>query len=183
MDQLLDEHHVAAISDDEGRRKRFATEMETYFAGQTATRPIRLGGAGIDNLEALELQLRIAAGGHDDHQQGLMKIAAILRRRGAALRRQIFLWEEADAFLERDVDLFGRVVNLLLSVAVERELLDDDRLVIQRVIMIGGPKLGAYAEYAQGQFCRWHSDSAGLDLDAAHAAVAQPRVLIYRIND
>jgi hypothetical protein len=180
--QLLEEHHLVALSDDAGRRQRFAAQLEELCRTMDGTRVIRIGGEGVGRMETIEAQLRAAAGGHHGAERGLAAIASMLRKRGSAIKRQVFVWEEADAMLDADVELFGHIVQVLLAVAAEREHFSDDRLVIQRVVFVGGPKLGAYTEYASGQFNRWGHAIPGIDLTGAIAAMPQPRVLVYQIE-
>jgi hypothetical protein len=98
-------------------------------------------------------------------------------------KRRYFLWSEADALLESDVELFCRLVNALLGVAAECEHVSLDPLMLQRVVFIGGPKLGAYAEDSNGQFCRWLDDDDDSSPFWEIASILdRPPVMTYRID-
>src|SRR5207247_6640689 len=96
---------------------------------------------------------------------------------GAALKRGYFLWRQADPLLDADVNMFSALVNAFLAVAAEREHISADRLLIQRVVFLGGAKLGAYAEDARGQFCRWLDDDDGSPFWEVINVVQRPAVI------
>lgn len=104
------------------------------------------------------------------------------RRSTMTLKREYFLWHEAEALLETDVELFGALVNAFIGVAAEREHVSVDRLLIQRVVFLGGAKLGAYAEDSNGQFCRWLEEDQGSPFWEVISVVERPAVIAYRVE-
>jgi hypothetical protein len=90
------------------------------------------------------------------------------------------------------VDLFRRLVNALFAVAAETECVSLDPVVLQRVVMLGGSKLGAYAEDDTGQFNRWlieDADDATSDSRRTESlfwevqnVIERPPVLVYRMD-
>lgn len=177
--QLLDEHHVVVVCDDVELQERFARMLESHFASLPRTQLIHISGADARSSENFAAQLSRAASDLTG-RAGLDGMVQLLRTRGSRLRQQIFLWHQADAMLEADVEEFSRVANALMAVAAERELLGDDTVVIQRAIFMGGPKLGAYAEWADGQFSRWRDDGR---FNRVLRVAPRPKVLLYRIGE
>jgi hypothetical protein len=115
---------------------------------------------------------------------GYGSLAQVFRDRlGRCLhKREYVIWHDADVMLEHDVALFGALVNALLGVAAEREHISLDRLLLQRIVFLGGEKLGAYAEDPNGQFSRWLEDPEGSPLWEVMSVLLRPPVLTYRVN-
>jgi hypothetical protein len=103
-------------------------------------------------------------------------------RPSVTLKREYFLWHEAEALLEHDVELFSALVNAFFGVAAEREHISADRLLIQRVVFLGGAKLGAYAEDSNGQFCKWLEEDQGSPFWEVVNVVERPAVIAYRVE-
>ena len=90
-------------------------------------------------------------------------VVGTLRRRHTPrgeqpVKRRYYLWLDADVLLRRDHKLFGRLVDALAGVAAEHEYANEDLLLLQRAIFVGGPSLDMYAEDPRGQFRSWWSD-------------------------
>jgi hypothetical protein len=106
----------------------------------------------------------------------------VLRGACIGFKRRYFIWHDADAMLEADVELFCRLVNAIFAVAAECEHISLDPVVLQRVVFLGGAKLGAYAEDANGQFCRWLEDEDESPFWDVISVVDRPPVITYRID-
>ena len=114
----------------------------------------------------------------------MSSVIDVLRSSGATRghKREYFLWHEAEALLEADVRLFGALVDAFLGVAAEREHISADRLVLQRVVFLGGSKLGAYAEDPCGQLRRWLEEQDGSPFWEVLSVVERPPVITYRVD-
>lgn len=105
-----------------------------------------------------------------------------LRSESVAARHQYFIWQDADNLLESNVRLFGQLANALMGVAAEREHVSAETLVLQRVVFVGGDKLGAYAEEPGGQFRTWFLENGTTPFWEVVSCVERPVVLTYRLD-
>ncbi len=192
--QLLDEHHLVVLGEPAARRRfvrtlgeRLASLPETDVVPIRGDRATGLGSFGRELEGALTRAPESArvpardpapAPGAD----GVADIIAALRACPQAAKRQYFLWHDADAMLESDVVLFGRIVNAMLGVAAEREHISPDRLVIQRTIFLGSDKLGAYAEEEHGQFRTWILAGDTTPFWEVASCLDRPKVLTFRLE-
>ncbi len=188
MAQLLDDHHLVVLSDKPANRTRFAQEFHEYARSIPDTQAISIDGTRAATLDGFCAELT-------RHLPGQAAIATmpevinVLRKWPGSPKRLYLIWRDADASLDSDVELFGRLVNAICSVAVEHEHLNPARLVLQRAMFIGNSKLGAYAEDMRGQFSRWldefdlHAENADdSPFWEAQSCVDRPSVLTYRID-
>ena len=167
--QLLDEHHLVVVADDRDAAATIGRTTAARQAGLPQTRVITVNGA--ETLDAASFTAAAI-----DGTGGVSALAAALRHRPDDARWQYIVWLDADEMLEHDVALFGRVANTLFSVAAEHEHVTTDAMLIQRVIMTGGPKLGAYTEEEGGQFRTW------LPGTKVAECLERPPVITYRVN-
>jgi hypothetical protein len=178
--QLLEEHHLVVLSDDAPDRARVARAVADHLAGLADAQVVTVDGRRVRRVADLVRSLRPADG--PAPRQSLEGLVAMLRRVSGPARHRFIVWTEADEMLEHDVTAFSEAVNALLAVAVEHEHFSPDRLMLQRVIFLGGDKLGAYAEEEHGQFRRWLLHGGGAPLRAVSEFVARPPVITYRID-
>ncbi|MHC4946736.1 MAG: hypothetical protein ACYTG1_00530 [Planctomycetota bacterium] len=181
---LLDDHHLAVLADDPWTRAAFESELAASLATLTDTEVVRIDGGRAADLAGFLDEL---AGGLGTDRatagpEGVAAVAGLLRRAAEGPKRRYLVWSDADVMLEADVALFGRLANLLFAVAAEAEHLSPDVLVLQRVIFTGGAKLGAFAEFTGGPFCRWLDDADPPAGPAVAACVDRPAVLAYRLE-
>ena len=186
--QLLDEHHLVVLGEPVARHRfvrrlgeRLASLPDSDVVPIRGDRATGLGSFGRELESALTRAPepdRVPAPGAD----GVSDIIAALRASPPAAKRQYFLWHDADAMLESDVALFGRIVNALLGVAAEREHISPDRLVIQRTIFLGNDKLGAYAEEEHGQFRTWILAGDTTPFWEVASCLDRPSVLTFRLE-
>jgi hypothetical protein len=182
LTQLLDEHHLVVLAGDQARRADFARSLAAHLETVPDAVTISLPGEQVTNLagfcgvlsEVLHLAGPIAP-----TLDGLIRL---LRSDPLQMRHQYLIWHDADALLEADVRLFSRLVNALLSVAAEFEYVNPDVLTLQRLIFLGGDKLGAYAEDETGQFCAWLAERGSTRFWEVASCVPRPPVLTYRLD-
>ena len=179
MAPLLDEHHLVLLSDDPRERRAVARRLAGQLSGLEGTRIIQVDGAAWETLSG------DAEADAESVQAVLGGMISRFRGTDEDLRRRYLIWHDADELLERNVVLFGQVVNALLAIAVEHEFLTVDPLVLHRVVFTGGAKLGAYAEDEAGQFCRWLRGPAGQSeplFEGVPECLHRPPVLTYRLD-
>jgi len=205
--QLLDEHHLVVIGDDSAVRREFARRLVRHLESRTDSAVVRLDGdavtdlggfcremaARLERIDGLGWESRWHAEpgdpGEPDRVQDVIRettsvdgLIDALRRHAPDTRYQYVIWDSADMLLESDVRLFGRIVNALFGVAAEREHVSPDLLLIQRMVLLGGHKLGAYAEDPAGQLRTWVVDHDDSPFWEVASCVARPPVLTYRID-
>ncbi len=192
--QLLDEHHLVVLGEPAARR-RFVRTLGERLASLPETDVVPIRGDRATGLGSFSRELegaltrapepaRVPAREPAPAQgaDGVADIIAALRACPPAAKRQYFLWHDADAMLESDVVLFGRIVNAMLGVAAEREHISPDRLVIQRTIFLGNDKLGAYAEEEHGQFRTWILAGDTTPFWEVASCLDRPSVLTFRLE-
>jgi hypothetical protein len=185
--QLLDDHHLVVLSDDAAVRRRFADSLQQQLRVLGDTDVVEIEGSAATDLPSfcrqLEGRLHIRRDAVNPWWRDMQSVINVLRRAGSGPKRRYFLWHDADAMLEADVELFCHLVNAFFGVAAEFEHVSLDPVVLQRVIFLGGAKLGAYAEDVNGQFCRW-LDEEGDESPFWEVAsmVERPPVITYRID-
>jgi hypothetical protein len=180
--QLLDEHHLVVLGESRERRAGFAAGLSDCLRALPDTQVINLSGDRATDLPSFCRVLAGALGVRRTSRPGLACVVDALRIPATDARRQYFIWEDADAMLEADVALFGRLVNAFLGVAAEQEHISPDLLVLQRVVFFGGDKLGAYAEDERGQFCSWLIEDDTTEFWEVASCVDRPPVLTYRLD-
>ncbi|MEL6330497.1 MAG: hypothetical protein AAFR38_12640 [Planctomycetota bacterium] len=161
----LDDRHLVAWSDRADDRARFAASLQDFLSGQRGTSVLPLYGGLIDGLETFchQLERSLPVRRLDRAVDGLHGVTAALRLRedqgpGLLARTRYIVWHDADHLLEADPDLFGHLVDALAGVAAEAEFASEDLLLIQRVLLLGGPSLARYARDESGQLRSWRRD-------------------------
>lgn len=180
--QLLDEHHLVVLAEQRERRAEFARGLAAHLEAMPDTAMVGLPGGDATTLDAFCRMLSEAlhlAKPIPPNMDGLIRL---LRTGPLQARHQYFIWHDADALLEADVRLFSRLVNAFLSVAAEFEYVNPDALTLQRMVFLGGDKLGAYAEDEAGQFCAWLTEGGSTRFWEVTSCVPRPPVLAYRLD-
>lgn len=94
----------------------------------------------------------------DDGRSGVLEQAletvALLARSGRPGWR-ILIWHDADEAMRAAPRAFEQVLELLLATTVEHEYLEAGDLVLQRLVLLGGPELAAAVADPEGPFRRW----------------------------
>jgi hypothetical protein len=164
--QLLDEHHLIAISDSPRRRMHFAVTIGQFLQGLRDAEVCTLYGRYITDVESFCYQLERAIPGPllDRRIDGPRGLTSLLRSRQIYRGRtpskfRFYIWHDADVLLSEDESLFARIVDAVSGVAAESEYASEDVLLIHRAVYVGSPILSAYADSVEGQFQSWASDS------------------------
>lgn len=191
--QLLEDQHLVAWSRNASHRERFGLEMAWYLQRMPQSQTCVLAGSAICDLDGFCRQLAMALPGGAVHPRidGPGGVIDRLRQRPRELstrsdsdiiKHRYYVWRDADVLLHTDAALFGRLVDALAGVAAEAEYAVEDRLVIHRVLFIGGPALGLYAEDPRGQFQCWASDGAEEPLWRTVTGLSVPPMMCYVID-
>lgn len=186
--QTLEEQHVCAWSDCPTQRDHFVHDMQSILSRIDGAEVCRIDGRATTNLGEFVRQLEqvLHVGNMLETIDGPLGIVDALRRRptreGVAVRRRYLIWTEAHVLLRQEPHLFGRVLDAIMGVAGEGEFVDDDVLLLQRLILVGRPALDVYAEDPAGQLCTWHTDSGEEPLWQVITGLSCPRVARWRIG-
>lgn len=187
---LLDDHHLVVLSDSPQARERFGRELCRYLRSQADTVVFEVDGSKAPDVPLFCAQLEkqipqdsATAPPAVPWWRDVHHVIELLSRAPHERHREYLIWHEADVMLEADVAMFSRLVNALLGSASEREHVSPQPLVLQRVVFIGGAKLGAYAEDTNGQFCRWlEDDNDNTPMWEVFSVLERPPVIVYRID-
>lgn len=186
--QTLEEQHICAWSESSTQRDHFVHDLQSILTRIEGAEVCRINGDSTTDLGGLVRQLEqdLHVGRILETIEGPLGIVDALRRRptreGVAVRRRYLLWTEAHVLLRQAPHLFGRVLDAIMGVAGEGEFVDDDVLLLQRLILVGRPALDMYAEDPRGQLCRWHADANEEPLWQVITGLAQPPVARWRIS-
>ncbi len=188
--QLLEEHHLCAWAHAPERRRKFGVGLAWHLSSLDDTQVVLLDGAKITDLGTFCAQLEGAIGlprveRRIDTPGG---VVGTLRRRFTPrghrpVKRRYYIWLDADHLLRRDHRLFGQLVDAIAGVAAEYEFTNEDLLLLQRAVFVGGPSLDMYAEDPCGQFRSWWSDGSETPLWRVVTGVDAPRLLRYQIGE
>jgi hypothetical protein len=166
--QAMETGHLVAWSQTPRTSVQFASGLAQFLRELRETEVLSLYGRYITDLESFCHQLeRLLPGPRLERRiDGPRGVTAMLRRRQdypgrSASRFRYYIWHDADTLLRADARLFGHLVDALAGVAAEAEFVSDELLLLHRVVLAGGPVLGAYAEDPRGQLCRWLDDGLG----------------------
>lgn len=181
--QLLDEHHLVALSDYPDRRESFCEAIESFLRQVGDTDVVRICGEDAETIDAFCLQLRRWLPDDDEVSPTIAGVAEALRFFPGEPMRRIFVWRDADAMLEHDVETFSRLINAIIAVAAEQEHLTPGSLVIQRLLLVGSSKLGAFADDESSPLRTWlMEEDDELSFWEVSICVDHPRALLYRID-
>jgi hypothetical protein len=164
--QLMDDHHLVACSGSPRARLTFASSIASYIDSMRGTEVCVFYGRYINDLESFCHQLERAVPGNplDRRVDGLHGVTNLLRSRQAfpgkaSARYRYYIWHDADVLLREDPRLFARVTDAMMGVAAESEYADDDLLLIQRTVFIGGAELERTIANPDGPFRTWFRDA------------------------
>lgn len=187
--QLLEEQHLAAWSLSGGLRVSFAVGLVQFLQGLHEAEVYSIYGRFVTDLDSFCYQLeRLLPGPRLDRRiDGPRGVTALLRERASfpgrpAGRFRFYIWHDADVLLSHDAKLFGRLVDAMAGVAAEAEYVSDDLLLIQRLVLVGGRPLRAYAADPRGQCRCWYQDGLGEPFWRVVTGVDRPRFQLVRIE-
>lgn len=178
---LLDEHHLVVVGEGDTARHGFEQHLARELEGVPDSQLLLIRGMKCRDLTSFCEQLEAAL--HRPVDRSIDGVRMALQRRPRGLHSRYFIWRDADVMLEHDVSLFGRLANIFFAVGASFEHVSLDAVLIQRVIFMGGDKLGAYAEDEGGQFNSWHvHDDGHSTFWDVIACVDRPSVMTYRLD-
>ncbi len=186
--QCLEERHVCAWSPSAVDRDHFVHDIQTMLSRIEGTEVCRVDGQSISTLAHLTQQLAdtLNVGTILPSIDGRHGLVDALRRHpardGVPVRRRCIIWTDAHVLLRRDHRLFGRVIDAIMGVSGEGEFVDDDVLLLQRLILVGRPALDLYAEDPKGQLCSWYSESGETPFWKVITGLDCPPVARWRIG-
>jgi hypothetical protein len=180
--QLLEDHHLVVLGGDRAGRMRLARVLADHLGTQPDTAVAVLDGAAMTDMAASRDMLAARLGATRPVDASLDGLLDLLREPADGPRRRHILWPDADLVLETDVRLFGRLAGALLGVAAEHEHVSPDVLLLQRVVFLGGEKLGAYADQATGELQSWLTDGDASPFAEVAARLTRPPVITYRLD-
>lgn len=191
--QLLDEHHVCAWSNVSRQRERFVIDLGTNLCKLEGSQVCSLHGTCVHDLKTFcqQLELALDVGPIATSIDGSRGVVAAMRRRQSldscgdqrSVKRRYLVWNDADALLKHDAELFGRVADALMGVCAEEEFINEDLLMLQRVVFVGRAALDLYAEDARGQFCSWFSEGGEDPLWSVITGLKSPPLTRYAIGN
>jgi len=166
--QAMEESHVAAWARSGRRRLEFAAGMIRFMKSMGRTDVCVFHGRFIDDLDSFchQLECMIPGDPLERRVDGPGGVVSLLRSRSdvpgqAAAQFRFYVWHDADELIERDAALFGRLVEAILGVAAEAEFVDDDLLLVHRLLLVGGESLRRFAADRAGPLHRWRDDGCG----------------------
>jgi hypothetical protein len=188
--QLLDEHHLVALSDSPRRRMHFAVSLAQFLQGLRDAEVCSLYGRFITDLDSFCHQLERTIPGPflDRRIDGPRGVTALLRSREVfrgrpACKFRFYIWHDADILLRENEILFGQLADALAGVAAEAEYVSDDLLLIHRAVYVGGTALGDYADNPAGQLQVWCPDEADIEpFWQLVTGIERPPVIRYQID-
>lgn len=188
--QLLDDHHLVVVHDQEEIGERFGDTLIRRLRQMAETQVVVLDGEAVTDVPTFSRLVELQTLTRDERKKlpqtktfwrDVPSVINVLRRAPVGVKHRYFIWHKADALLKRDPSLFSHLVNALLGVAAEQEHIAPDTLVIQRAVFIGGERLQAFAEDADSALNRW-LDEEGSPLWEVASVLERPPVLTYRIE-
>ena len=162
-------------------RRNFVEQLHEQLESLEDTEILEIDGTSISEIDRFGVAL---AKGLDlvEAPKDVNGVRTVLREYPHEPKHLFFIWRDADVLLEADVDLFGRLVNAFIGSAAERELITLDVLVLQRIVFLGGDKLGAYAEDPEGALATWLVDGDDDPFDEVKKCLSHPPVITYRLE-
>lgn len=207
--EMLADRHVAIVSSDRHARERIARDLADHLAVRPATVLVHLAdgsadgavegvpdvavgdgepeieilaraGAGTDGDGRHRTAWRDLDGGRSEVLADALETVALLARTGMPGWRMLF-WHDAEEAMTAAPQAFARLLELLLATTVEHEFLQPGDLVLQRLVLLGGPRLAEAVADPGGPFHRWSKDTAtpadGAAEGGVDAGLLDPRVL------
>jgi len=166
---LLEHAHLVADDPAEAERNRFVGRLQSFLASQRGCTVAPIYGRYIAGLEEFchQLERSIPVPRLDRRIHGLHGVTNALRQRGhgsgrVLARSRHLIWNDADHCLRANPALFAELIDAIAGVAAEAEFSSEEPLMIQRVVLVGGPALAEAAADPSGPIRSWWSDRAGV---------------------
>lgn len=167
---LLDEKHMVLWARDLHRRERAADVVAAGLRSVQDAQVVSLPGAVIHDLKSLRVQLDNALPSAEHRPlratiDGSAGLLARLREPADPLpgyhhiKWRYYVWRDADVLLRSSPAAFGIMVDAVAGVAAEAEFSSQDLLLIQRLVLVGGPALQVAAKDPHGPMNAWRTGS------------------------
>lgn len=167
---LLDEKHLVLWSRDLHRRERAADLVASSLRAVQDAQVVSLPGAVIHDLKSLRTHLdhALPSAEHKPLRATIDGPAGLLARlREPAdplpdhhhIKWRYYVWRDADVLLRTNPAIFSLMVDAVAGVAAEAEFTSDDLLLIQRLVLVGGPTLQVAANDPHGPMTCWRPGS------------------------
>ncbi len=168
---LLDERHLVLWSRDLSRRERAADLVVAGLRTVKDAQVVSLPGAVIHDLKTLRTHLDHALPSAENRPlratiDGPAGLLARLREPADPLpdhhhvKWRYYVWRDADVLLRASPTVFDMMVDAVAGVAAEAEYSSDDLLLIQRLVLVGGPALHVAAGEPDGPMQAWRPGSS-----------------------
>lgn len=182
----LDEKHLVLWSRDLHRRERAADLVVAALRTVQDAQVVCLPGAVIHDLKTLRAQLDQALPSAENRPlratiEGPAGLLARLREPADPLpghhhvKWRYYVWRDADVLMRSSPAVFSMMVDAVAGVAAEAEFASEDLLLIQRLVLIGGPSLQVEAGDPQGAMRAWRPGSPWSRLTKVAAPVFECR--------
>lgn len=183
---LLDEKHLVLWSRDLHRRERAADLVVNALRTVQDAQVVSLPGAVIHDLKTLRTQLDHALPSAENRPlratiEGPAGLLARLREPADPLpghhhvKWRYYVWRDADVLLRSSPAVFSMMVDAVAGVAAEAEFTSEDLLLIQRLVLVGGPALQVEAQDPAGPMNAWRPGSPWARLTKIAAPVFECR--------
>lgn len=186
---LADESHVILWSRSLQARESAANRAYAQLHAVGDSQVVSLPGAVIHDLKQLREQVNRALPDDEgkrltpslDGPAGLLARLAHLPRTGADghhIKFRYYLWRDADVLLKHNPAAFSVMVDAVAGVAAEAEFASDDLLLIQRLILVGGPELHRCYHDLRGPLRSWRPGSPWKE----KTGQAEPRFMLVEVK-
>ena len=183
---LLDERHMVLWSRDLHRRERAADLVVNSLRAVQDAQVVSLPGAVIHDLKSLRTHLDHALPSAENRPlratiDGPAGLLARLREPADPLpdhhhvKWRYYVWRDADVLLRSSPAVFSMMVDAVAGVAAEAEFTSVDLLLIQRLVLVGGPSLHVAACDPEGPMRAWRAGSSWARLTKVAAPVFECR--------
>lgn len=185
----LESHHIVAWSSDPALRARFGVRMKQFLDAQSQTEVLVLHGRGILDLEGFcsQLERLIHAEVLARSIDGANGVAALLRQGqdgfvGSPINQRFFLWHDADVLLRKNPVLFDEIVEVIAGVSAELEFADNESMLIQRGLYLGGRALAEHARLEHSRFQSWEDDGPGVPFWSLVSGIDRPSTMLCSVD-
>lgn len=162
---LMDESHLVATGSSPALRLRFGSSLVGFLRRLPQAEVLVYYGELIHDMESFchQLERNLPCGRVERRFEGPGGVAAALRERYEPLGRapaqyRYHIWHDAQHLLSADRRLFARILDMIAGIGAEAEYVDDDALLIHRMLLVGGEDLAGYYNDTSGQLRAWLPD-------------------------
>lgn len=165
----LDETHMVIWGEVPAQREHALLLCREMLSAIPETQTVELNGAAMTDIRSSRAALAESLPGPLDREpgpsfDGPSGVLSRLREPpppigGAHIKRRYYLWHDADVLLTSSPASFSVMIDAIAGVAAESEYASDDLLLIQRLVLIGGPDLAMCYADEHGPLRSWRHTS------------------------